>query len=215
MFTEILGIIIIIGIVLVLIIRHNSANIVPDDNVQTGTAANHFKRELEVTGNEILQRIDQKIDELEMVIATADKKLENLKIYSALLAEYENKKTLIAPQESSNIKAKNFDKVLAAAEKNEYGGSIDIVAPNDEAILYSELLENKTVAKKNQPEMTKDKSAVIKNNKDRHDLSQMAQSVYALLDKNMTTEEISRQLSVGRGVIDMIAKMYKNDKKIK
>ncbi|WP_196594677.1 DUF6115 domain-containing protein [Pectinatus sottacetonis] len=194
MFTEILGVIIIIGIIFILILRHNTLNESANDK-KINSGAVHLQKDLEKTGNEILAKMDQKMDEMELSMNKLDKKIVELKNYNALLAEYENKNVLQKmSREKKSTAATTFNSALTTATKNTYGGSIDIVAGNDN--------EQSTDKKEN----------AVKENVLQDDLSETAKKVFALLNQHIEPGEISRRLSIGRGAVDMIIQMYKKNK---
>lgn len=198
MFTEILGVIIIIGVLLILFLRHSmdKKNVTSNKPKDISLAAQQLEKNLQETGNKILQQMDEKLNQLEKMVDLADKKLEELKRYYAFMAEEENNKSLhISAAPASSNKVDNFAAALDSATQNKYGGSMDISLPADKDIYQDQIEKPKTLAKK--------------KNISTNNLSKTAKLVFAMLDKDVPPDRISRRLSIGRGAVDMIVQIYK------
>lgn len=203
MFTEVLGVIIIIGVLIILLLRHSTGK--TPDNINAideniGPATKQLQRELERTGNKILSQIDEKMTQLEQTVNEADEKIIQLKNYYAMLAEEENKKALTIQPESSELEQQSntgdFNSLLHTAAKNKYGGTIDISSSSTDFMPPPAQRSNE------ETESLQEKKAR------EQDLSQTARRIFSLLNEGISPAEIGRQLSLGRGAVDMIVQMY-------
>ncbi|MDQ0203749.1 hypothetical protein [Pectinatus haikarae] len=196
MFTEILGVIIIVGVLLILLLKHsgnNKKDIADDTEEGIAQAAQQLKKELENTGNRISKQINEQLDRLEKMIDTADKKTEELRRYCAIFAEEENKTSLRMATTENASNAADFDDLLNSVSESRYGGRIDVFSNEDSQSI--------AVDKK-----------VYRQTESKHVMSEKVKKVHVLLDKGMSAEEISRMLSIGRGAVDMIVQIYEKEK---
>lgn len=189
MFTEILGVIIIVGVLLILLLRHNinNKNLNDAGAENVSVAAQQLKKELENTGDRISRQINEQMDHLETMINIADKKMEELRHYYAVLAEEENKTSLQIKNSPKTTERGNFDSLLQSAENNyrEIGNGTTA-----DGYVYTgeKIRPGNDIAKQALPAKVK--------------------QVFAMLDEGASSAEISRKLSIGRGGVEMIAQMY-------
>jgi hypothetical protein len=185
MMTEFLGFLIIVGAILVVVFRHQFRKGTTHDLQETGQLAistDKFRRELERSGNEIIQRLDGHINRLEQLIVEADKRAAML---DARLHELDR----MAPSELERTDAKEFSQILRQ--------SVDI-ADKDKTVLTFGPEADK--ADREGQEQTVLKDVPLPDN------PEMIR-VKGMIRQGCSDEEISRATNIGRNAIELMRQM--------
>jgi hypothetical protein len=113
MFTEVIGFLIIIGVMIVVIIRRQFFNKQLEKN-NFGTAANQMQQQLEETADQIVERIGSQIDRLEFLIQAADDKIIQL---DQKLKDLDSQKDMTVTQPIEK-QTKSFEEVLQESTRD-------------------------------------------------------------------------------------------------
>jgi wyosine [tRNA(Phe)-imidazoG37] synthetase (radical SAM superfamily) len=187
MITEVLGIIIILGVLVILLLKRNmSSGIKHDDTYASveniGMSADNLKKEIINAGDNVLQQMDGRINQLETLIKTADMRVEELKKYSALLAENENSRIFL--QTTTMKPSTNFNTALKSADVKLR--HIDVLSAEESVAEQQQRIKSDTYEA----------------------LPAATKVVFSLLDQGMTSSEICRRLSMSGAAVAMIVQMY-------
>ncbi len=195
MFTEILGILIIVGVLAIIILKKKLAGNSPEEAekvypARSGKDADilqmkRMQRELELTGKMITEQIGAEMDKLEALIGRAEAVMGQISSSLPIQTEEKIKKNAQPVKKVQTV----------SAEKN---------VSQQQADMRSALGLSMTTKPKAKPRrvVVDKESVVIKP-------SATAEKVHRLLQEGKSVDEIGRQLSIGKNAVEMILHMYK------
>jgi hypothetical protein len=189
MFTELIGFLIIIGVMIVVIIRRQffKKQLEKDD---FGTATTQMQQQFEETADQIIERIGNQIDRLELLIQAADDKIIQLD-QKLKVGDLQKKKMVLDDGRNQDLtvtkpiekKTKSFQEVLQESTRD---GEVFVEDSVPEIL----------------PKQVKLK--VSKTNK----------MVFEMLEQGESIESISKKTGIGKGAINLIREMYKLQKTV-
>ncbi len=198
MFTEILGLLIIIGAIFILFLKSRTESVLPKprryERQQVSSAGEELQAQLERTGNEILMKIGREIDRLEQATQEAERTIDKLKKYNAFLAEYANR-------DLADDSQKDFSSLLQSVEKR-----LEDTPPKEP----SQKAHVDIVSE--QPAQQKPIKPPVPQREVDVEPSDTAKQIFALLDEGLDIEEICRRMSLSKGAVEMIVNMYQQKK---
>jgi hypothetical protein len=189
MFTEVIGFLIIIGVMIVVIIRRQFFKKQLERN-DFDMAANQMQQQFEDTADQIIERIGNEIDRLELLIQVADDKI--IQIDQKLKDVDLPKKTMVVDgdREQNIVVTQPIEKQTQSFQE----------------VLQESTRDGEIIAKEPITEIFP-KQAKLK-------VSKTNKMVFEMLEQGESLESIAKQTGIGKGAINLIRQMYKLQKKI-
>ena len=190
MMTEFIGFLIIIGALITVLIRRQTHSKRSEEDVFDGSE--QLREQLEVTGDQIIRRVEAEVDALETLLAKADAKILLLDEKLLKLEQMQADAMPVAarPKALGNTFAALFDQAL---ERDAFAAN-----PMEDSV---EIAEIKTVAVgADVPEKIVEEKIIPPRTRE----------VFLLIEQGFSADEISKKTGLGKGAIDLIAEMHKS-----
>ena len=190
MMTEFIGFLIIIGALITVLIRRQTHSKRSEEDVFDGSE--QLREQLEVTGDQIIRRVEAEVDALETLLAKADAKILLLDEKLLKLEQMQADAMPVAarPKALGNTFAPLFDQAL---ERDAFAAN-----PMEDS---PEIAEIKTVAAgADVPEKIVEEKIIPPRTRE----------VFLLIGLGFSADEISKKTGLGKGAIDLIAEMHKS-----
>lgn len=197
MITELIGFLIIAGAVLYVFLRWNMAK-TKKEPADLKNASEDLCKQLEIAGDQIIDRVESYVDRLEALIEKADDRIRILdqKILRLEQIEQATSPTENHPKQQVEEVLPDFAEALSKAEEKAKQLSDEVPQWNDSLRPMDGQQEDPVVMQERLPKV----------------ISPRNKRVFLLMEQGVSEDDISKETGISKGGLTLIREMYKASK---